>query len=179
MIREWKPGDVALARIKPKVDGRDVTGGWSPVIRDNTGSWASGAAMGREVFDRDIIEIRPLVVIDPADREQMERLLDAHNKAEQEAACKGGECGSGSCWIDIMRGTFREFAAPKPPRPDEPQGLGAVVEDAEGYAYIRIHVRDDIDFSWSVVDEAANKGFRMWKWADIDVVRVLSEGVQS
>jgi hypothetical protein len=59
-----------------------------------------------------------------------------------------------------------------PPRPDEPTGLGAVVEDADGY-------------HWTC---AVHENRRRWwnplhgGWVDyehVGAVRVLSEGVQS
>ena len=66
-------------------------------------------------------------------------------------------------------------AQTKPPKPAEPTGLGAVVEDAEGKR-------------WTRVEPAANATSRNpWypadcdeqpeEYADIDAVRVLSEGV--
>ena len=60
----------------------------------------------------------------------------------------------------------------KPPKPAEPTGLGAVVEDARG----RKWVRADIDREPWFSDERT--GEDCWRaYADIDAVRVLSEGV--
>lgn len=62
-----------------------------------------------------------------------------------------------------------EFANPTPPKPDEPQGLGAVVEDAEGESWIRCRTFPE----WV---HASGDAFAQ-KWEALTVVRVLSEGV--
>lgn len=181
--REWKPGDVAMRQgAYEQMVGLFVEG--CPAEHGFTNDWSTTPHWhyqngGWSPADTET-EHRPLVVIDPEDREQMERLLDAHNEAEQEAACKGGECGSGSCWIDIMRGTFRIFANPKPPKPEEPTGLGAVVEDENGMTWFRWHSPgyDELhpaqDRPWS----ARNGMGSDRRYDELTVVRVLSEGVQ-
>lgn len=73
---------------------------------------------------------------------------------------------------------LREFAKPKP---DEPTGLGAVVEDAEGVKWVRLGRPGDDPTAddwrragWTSGDESE----RVWHfYADIDAVKVLSEGV--
>jgi hypothetical protein len=70
---------------------------------------------------------RPLVVIDPEDREQVERLT----KALVEAAYRHSNVVvSDQASTATRQAALREFADPKPPKPAEPTGLGAVVEDA-------------------------------------------------
>lgn len=59
------------------------------------------------------------------------------------------------------------------PKPDEPQGLGAVVEDAEKRRWVRASIPAGAVFQWT---EALSGAVRYY--ADIEVVRVLSEGVQ-
>lgn len=86
--------------------------------------------------------VRPLVVIDPRDADVF-HLSDA------------------------LATALREFADPHPPKPEEPQGLGAVVEDSKGDTWVRIHTGA---VPW------AHAGRFPQRWADIDVVRVLSEG---
>lgn len=167
--REWKPGDVAWARYT------DSSGG-EIALRTQTG-WM-GTRGGMPEGTMEAYDLRPLVVIDPDDREQMEHLLEAHNKAEQDAACKGGECGSGSCWIDIMQAALREFANPTPPKPDEPQGLGAVVKDARGVRWVRTESAKGLRNPWqATLHPAEGDRVRSLPYADISAVRVLSEGV--
>jgi len=62
-------------------------------------------------------------------------------------------------------------AQTKPPKPAEPTGLGAVVEDEDGSLLVRIH-GEAAPPPWQVVD-----GGSLWYWEGIDVARVLSEGV--
>lgn len=57
---------------------------------------------------------------------------------------------------------------PKPPNPPEPQGLGAVVEDVDGALWVRVN---DVHFH----SEASPNNRQTY--AEIDVVRVLSEGI--
>jgi hypothetical protein len=66
-----------------------------------------------------------------------------------------------------MTDALREFADLKPPKPEEPTGLGAVVQDAGGRKWTNTHrIR-----AWYHSDLGP------YVYADIDAVRVLSEGV--
>jgi len=59
-------------------------------------------------------------------------------------------------------------AQTKPPKPAEPTGLGAVVEASDGQTWVRRHPGG---YAWV-------NGYQRWaKYADINAVRVLSEGV--
>ena len=150
MSPEWKPGDVALVL--------NEHGFWNVAIRvvGRPDFWQYGVSQTASPTNADA---RPLVVVDPEGVEQVERLTrlifgpltSASGTSVQEA--------------------LREFANPKP---DEPTGLGAVVEDAEGNRWVR--------------DEAGGSEPRVWyrrgeessrNYADVTAVRVLSEGVTS
>jgi hypothetical protein len=109
---------------------------------------------------------RPVVVIDPEDRKQVERLVENYRthwgKAEKVA--------------DALQAALREFADPKPPKPKEPTGLGAVVEDEEGTFWVRDASVGAVvqDRYWSPSNDDGRLAY-----ADINAVRVLSEGVQA
>lgn len=146
--RDWKAGDIALvthARLGTRVGMR----------RHRDCFWAFGTTSWP---DWNITDARRLVVIDPEDREQVERLADIF--------CKAPSSG----WVHDMQAALREFANPKPPKPAEPKGLGAVVRDSEG----RLWLRDGLDYSpgqWWGMNGARRA------WDRIDVAEVLSEGV--
>jgi hypothetical protein len=148
MKREWKPGDVAMIPF----DNRDEIGIFI------AGGWVTRDTLKPLPFQ----DARPLVVIDPEDREQVERLcshlLDIHWYGD----------------TDYMQAALRKFANPTPPRPDEPMGLGAVVEDAEGVRWIRVTGGDATPWA-----RLGNVGYSPgWRhWSDITAVRILSEGV--
>lgn len=123
--------------------------------------------------ERPVEVMRPLVVIDPENREQVERLAEAiPDCGDPTNHCDPQQCLSLSCWIDRVQTALREFAEPTPPKPDEPTGLGAVVEDADGVRWLRGH---------------GDPGFYVWTspgrdalprtFARIDAVTILSEGV--
>jgi hypothetical protein len=61
-------------------------------------------------------------------------------------------------------------AQTKPPKPAEPTGLGAVVEDAAGQQWVRI--TNPNQTPWM------RGGSFPRQWRHIDAVKVLSEGVQ-
>lgn len=64
---------------------------------------------------------RPVAVIDPADDSQVDRLIElvlAHGYAFKRDT------------VADMPAALRKYAEPNPPKPDEPTGLGAVVEEA-------------------------------------------------
>lgn len=156
MSREWKAGDVAMAT---------ATGGQFLVVRTGHGErayWSAPMDWPRGVSDYEC-EFRPLVVIDPEDREAVERLADYLDSAYS---------------LEYAQQRLREYANPKPPRPDEPQGLGAVVEDEDGYLYVRGYVNGESTHEWHVIDPASNKRMGWWKYDDFAAVRVLSPGVE-
>lgn len=126
------------------------------------GDWLGGSVGG----DEQIEALRPLVVIDPEDREQVERL-------ERGIA---NRCG----WIseplshshrDAIAAALRSLI--EPPKPEEPLGLGAVVEDIDGKRWVRT-VPSLGNFNW----RSAEADPTVEKWSAVNAVRVLSEGVQ-
>lgn len=149
-MSEFKSGDVVL---HPKY-GRGIV---------QTREWVEFADVDDYAKLPDIAaDLRRLVVIDPEDREQVERLLNGYYSEPFEDVWPRS--------IDKMQAAFREFANPKPPKPEEPTGLGAVVEDADGMTLVRCHQGTR---PWQVLN-----GTSVWHWDAIDAVRVLSEGVQ-
>lgn len=161
--REWKPGDVAMAlgTTRPFVVVRH---------RGDPDYWSAADGWWPVAVNQVALDYRPLIVIDPEDREQVERL---HNLWLREPDA-GFRC---------LQAALREYAdpkPPKPPKPDEPTGLGAVVEDAEGVLWMRVDPHPGRGFSevaaWrSRVPLAVPRENR---WSKVDAVRVLSEGVQ-
>ena len=162
MSAEWKAGDVGLtARGRLALRREHNPDGW---IDSQGAPWSN---------DKFPANVRPLVVIDPEDREQVERLVvDYLSRYDgQPAVAQVAE-------IDYMQAALREFANPTPPRPDEPQNDGAVVEDAEGTRWIRTspivssHLND-----WVCSASSTHSGSDRRHWDGIKAVRVLSEGV--
>ena len=110
---------------------------------------------------------RPLVVIDPEDREQVKRLTEMYRSVDN------------SIGWGPLQAALREFADPKPPKPEEPTGLGAVVEDVVGVRWVRTESKPNIGgtvwtsaFHVTLADKA-----ELREYVDIDAVKVLSEGV--
>jgi hypothetical protein len=62
----------------------------------------------------------------------------------------------------------------KPPKPEEPTGLGAVVEDADGERYVGLGDH----YGGGALRWKGDRGMTFTSYDRIDVVRVLSEGVQ-
>lgn len=163
----YEPGTVAVATVRGVPNVR--------VIRRATG-WASGVEIdGTRVFHPDripaVTDVRPLVVLDLGDLAGIRATL-------QDAASlmvRGG----------INRRRLAELIdqieqQTRPPKPAEPTGLGAVVEDAEGQKWLRV----DWVNPWSLAKPQERRDGRMLHgshvtWDRIDAVKVLSEGVQS
>lgn len=114
---------------------------------------------------------RLVAVISPEDREQVERLAQAYLD-------KFGGGHPAEAIADQMQAALREFANPKPPKPDEPTGLGAVVEDADGVLWVRTDHRISTSHRnpW-IRQDATGTGSDKRHWLGVDAVRVLSEGV--
>lgn len=140
MSREWKPGDVALVRGKVCIRAH--------------GKWEHGLP-DRFAFDDDD-RARPLVVIDPENREQVERLMRAARNND-------------TVGVESMQSALRSLITP--PKPGEPKHIGAVVLDEDGE-------------EWTLARPFANNKWINSRTADyatypqIAAVRVLSEGVQ-
>ena len=142
--QEWEPGTVAL-----------VNGETKPRVLDADGDWfRSGASY---VFSYESPKVRPLLVLDPDNPDQMRELCEAARL-------------TAPCWPDDIAAAVRAMLPkPTPVKPAEPTGLGAVVEDSEG--------------KWVCLDNS-RLPWREWTsgefrdWADFsNAVKVLSEGV--
>jgi hypothetical protein len=159
--REWKPGDVAMVEL-PEGSERPAV-----LIGVDTGClcWHSAVSGDFRCLDFDAVAARPLAVIDPEHREQVERLIRLQDKHFND----GIREVVNDFDLRDMQAALREYADPKPPRPEEPTGLGAVVEDAEGVRFVRTGVDG---WEWTQVGTGGPIC-----WAYIDAVRVLSEGV--
>lgn len=143
MTRDWKPGDVAT------VDGTPLTF----FENDDTSELMFTNGSGYQHPARHLsAKARPLVVIDLEDRERVSRLTRALK---------------GQAFHEEVQAALRSLLAP--PKPDEPTGLGAVVEDDRGDRWIR----RDADRPWV---SAQGKTFPC-EWTSLTAVRVLSEGV--
>lgn len=70
--REWKPGDVALVECS---DGEWRRAAFRPEDLYNEERWQFSDRAHRRVSES---KARPLVVIDPEDRDQVERIVDAY-----------------------------------------------------------------------------------------------------
>lgn len=148
--RDWKPGDVAM--VLPR-------GGDSLVGIKTFDGWHLGPI---ELADRNVEAAWPLVVIDPEDREQVERLVRA---CPDDWCFEQDEATVIDC-TESMQDALRSLK--EPPKPEEPTGLGAVVEDAAGQRWTRV---DGYYCHWS-------DGREFKSWGNVNAVRVLSEGVQ-
>jgi hypothetical protein len=167
VTREWKPGDVALVTIpghEERLMTRYSTGverGWYYGVGLNVDGKAhfsdEGSGRGHVA--------RPLVVIDPEDRQQVERLQVVMWQAHGTHEVMRDQLPHVA---DVLQSALREFADPKP---DEPTGLGAVVESEDGRRWVR---SKDIT---TVCHWKPSAGGRRVRWSDLPHVRVLSEGV--
>lgn len=105
---------------------------------------------------------RPVVLIDPEDREQIERLT----KVLAETYMPGYN------W-EWVQAALRSLIAP--PKPPEPIGLGAVVEDADGLRWTRVESGETITRNpWY---PAADDERQPDEYRNIAAVKVLSDGV--
>lgn len=166
MSREWKPGDVALIRSSI---GHEVIGLRSGVPSNMGWAYTGGGPTTRQygncwMSDREATAVvRPLAVIDPECEADVEWLMALSYKH------------AGPDYHAVVQAAFREFANPTPPKPDEPQGLGAVVEDANYTRWTRVESGEaETRNPWYPAHDPA---LQPAEWDDIAAVRVLSEGV--
>ena len=156
----FKPGDVV---VHPEY-GRGI-------VQELFGKdWVEyGAACDHAALTAVAADLRRLVVIDPDNEDDMDRLGDILDNHEWEPKPRLG------AFLFGLADALREFANPKPPKPEEPTGLGAVVEDAGGTLWVRStwpeNDDDHLGKPWAQGPVRSN-------WQIVDAVRVLSEGVQ-
>lgn len=128
MSAQWKPGQVLANETNEPMFVIEVTG--NTIAAAKTGqAWVEGSCVVTpdgngwrpDVFST----LRPLVVIDAEDDEAVERLRKALSDS-------GAFTGLTKGNVSNLQAALREFATPTPPKPDEPQGLGARVTDHGG-----------------------------------------------
>lgn len=169
---DWAPGDVALVTFDSDdyvaVRGHSL---WSD--RWFTGGPVRGSTLGWQLGWRDTVLDRParrLVVIDPEDRVQVEEFAQAYV-----ATWHGARRGESTLEITTrqMQVALREFATPQP-RIEEPTLPGAVIKTTDGKFWVRGEVLGE--FPWTSPADAACADWAAW--SELDVVKVLSPGVE-
>ena len=113
------------------------------------------------------LTVRPLIMLD----------LDSADVLKIVAHLKGcRDCRTSDRWCYSVGDAIE---AQTRPAIEEPKGLGAVVEDADGHKYVR--VADPIDGwmagrDWQRIGGEINT-VRNFGWSNLNPVRVLAEGV--
>lgn len=120
----------------------------------------------------------PPQVIDPDDQAQMERFARLHDEAWKRVRDRNPEKVGTATW-EIVAEQFRLFKDPTyRRRPDEPQGLGAVVEDEDGRFWTRYDTRGDPQPWWCDCDGPDVPVERRFSWDDIAALRVHWLGIE-
>ena len=112
MSREWKPGDVAM-----------VTGRWIRTeehseryaVRRGEG-WISRGRLALHVSDWEVSAVRPLVVLDPEDAEQVARLADVWDRWQDRVPYADMREEGDLTYTTAAQSALREFANPTPPK---------------------------------------------------------------
>lgn len=132
---------------------------------DGEGLWFVPAD-GAHWSEYDVQQVRPLVVINPEDVGQVAALANAWD------AQTHFEPGP----VRMTPSQYRMQAALRsliePPKPEEPTGLGAVVEDGMGGQWIR-HGRGPAPWMFAA---SSPDNRDTYPWSDIAAVRILSPG---
>lgn len=119
MSENWKPGDAEFAQIAwTSTSGRHGGNGLALRCSDSydESHWRT-QAFGI-IPDAWVTDVRRLVVIDPEDREQVERLVETirieADKGDRRVIVGG--------YVDAVQAALREFANPTPPtEPTDPK----------------------------------------------------------
>lgn len=135
--------------------------------------WVSDETFSR--YAQGEVNVRLLVVIDPENDAEVERFREIASRWADRVPYAGSREPGDLTHRDAMQAALREFA--NPPKPDEPTGLGAVVEvdsSAAGVGRKRLVRTHNTVAPW-YGDGVARE------WEDIPAsfnIEVLSEGVQ-
>lgn len=157
---DWKPGDVAMLTLSSR-SGLQYPGMRLAGIAEKRWSYPWLLADGG-IGHSAITEARRLVVIDPENREQVERLFDAIFMSAFRKGVQRNDINK-----DYVQAALREIASPT--KPEEPTGLGAVVRyDDSPWVSLSKH-------RWAEVPTDESVQSRLWYWdefpADVEVVR--------
>ena len=166
---DWRPGTLITDDVGERFFIVEVS--------ENTATaWVAGASAvnpSGNGFCLDYLKgARRLLVIDPEDREQVERLYDDYGRRSVVDRDHG---------IGNMQDALRAMLAPpKPPKPAEPMGLGAVVVDERGVRWVRVESAKGLRNPWqATLHPAEPDAIRSLSYAAIDAVEVLSQGITS
>lgn len=115
-------------------------------------------------------------VIDPDDQAEMERFSRLHDEAWKRVMDRHPDRVGTPSW-EIVAEQFRLFRDPTyRVKPDEPLGLGAVVEDVDYTRWTRVESGEaETRNPWY---PAHDPSLQPAEWTEIVAVRVLSEGVR-
>lgn len=167
--KQYAPGTVAVATVRgvPNVRVFRNVGGWWSVGTSNPKSETSA-------FDSYVTNVRPLVVLesDLGGNWTTKGLREGARRCRDAAS----EFGVANVAVLLHRLADEIEQQPRPPKPPEPTGLGAVVEDRSGV-------------KWVLVPEDGNPARSQWvcshstcgNWDAIDVPdedHILSHGVE-
>lgn len=153
-MTDFKPGDIAMVECS---DGE-----WRQAVARLGPFGAPTAWVFADQAMRRLDEsnARPLVVIDPEDREQVERLVRAFWDHGTD------DCDDPQAMADGLRSMV------EPPKPPEPTGAYAAVVDKHGSEFVRL---GDGPAPWMHNGSPSNRD--TYAWSGIAAVTVLSEGV--
>lgn len=111
----------------------------------------------------------PPQIIDPDDRDQMERFARLHDEAWRRVVDRNPSRVGTPTW-EVVAEQFRPFKDPTyRAKPDEPKGLGAVVEDQAGCLWVRFTSKSG---PWWRNHVGENR-----RWETVAAAKVLNEGV--
>lgn len=166
-MTDYKPGAVALCTL----DG-------TPVLKTSDGprGWAT-VDDGRQLIDD--TDVRPLVVLDmaPEQARLVVRILRSSADADDQADSHPFRGLVTSTAYRAIADQIESQA--RPPKPAEPTGLGAVVEDAAGQRWTRYDERDPQPWWRTSTGDPDEPIECRFAYADIDAVKVLSKGVNA
>lgn len=166
-----EPGTVAVATVRGVPNVRVMRRKFFRLTNDGWHmDWSHTAVKGFTCTnDEEVTDVRPLVVLDlaPGDLRCVVENLRAR------ATYMDG-IGAPNTKALLCNAADQIEQQTRPPKPAEPKGLGAVVEDARGDFWVYTGLRN-----------AKDGETRLWfhgslsaDYADVAAVRVLSEGVQ-
>lgn len=178
MAREWKPGDVVTATVDDRTNVRLVAG-WSkydPQLRwcEMSPRWADGDDDDCWYFPSQVSNVRPLVAFDPDELPVAGNLAPTWLRNLAAALARDNTTITTSLEGVLHYLADRIDETRPPPKIDEPSGLGAVIEDADGQIWVRVH-GDGGPAKWRRADyRDQREPFAVW--SAIDAAKELSPG---
>lgn len=168
----YEPGTVADITIRS-------AGKPERAIRTGSDGWRTATMFYGDEREDAVTDVRPLVVLDPKGHpEATDQFMPAHFRSYAETLREvRGPQSVAALELEFIAKQIEEQT--QDPKPDEPHGRYAVVEDRDGVEWCKIDPSNGETYVWQQLGKPGGADVLYQSWDELDVVKILSPGASS